>query len=68
MKSNNGGKAVSQLSRFDGTLDGVLSLRGNVKINSGRNIDQDCTVVKYRVINLEDKAHLMGEDYNTSCF
>ncbi|GJW04230.1 reverse transcriptase domain-containing protein [Tanacetum coccineum] len=32
------GEAVSQLSRFDGTLGGVLSLHGNVKINSGRNI------------------------------
>ncbi|GJZ82217.1 hypothetical protein Tco_0647390 [Tanacetum coccineum] len=31
-------EAVSQLSRFDGTLGGVLSLHGNVKINSGRNI------------------------------
>nr|GEV87451.1 retrotransposon protein, putative, Ty3-gypsy subclass [Tanacetum cinerariifolium] len=29
-------EAVSQLSRFDGTLGEVLSLRRNVKINSGR--------------------------------
>ncbi|GJT98238.1 hypothetical protein Tco_1093756 [Tanacetum coccineum] len=31
-------------------------------------LHQDCTVVKCRVISLEDKAHLTGEDYNTSCF
>ncbi|GKG18301.1 hypothetical protein Tco_0372599, partial [Tanacetum coccineum] len=38
VKSNNWVEAMSQLSRFDGTLSEVLSLRGNVKINSGRNI------------------------------
>nr|GFA05333.1 putative reverse transcriptase domain-containing protein [Tanacetum cinerariifolium] len=38
MKSNNLDEVVSQLSRFDGTLGGALSLHGNVKINSGRNI------------------------------
>ncbi|GKC75664.1 hypothetical protein Tco_1126438, partial [Tanacetum coccineum] len=26
------------------------------------------TVVKCRVLSLEDKAHLTGEDYNTPCF
>nr|GEY67825.1 hypothetical protein [Tanacetum cinerariifolium] len=29
---------------------------------------QNNTVVKCRVISLEDKAHLTGGDYNTSCF
>ncbi|GJS42129.1 putative reverse transcriptase domain-containing protein [Tanacetum coccineum] len=38
LKSTIGGQPVSQLSRFDGTLGGALSLRGNVKISSGRNI------------------------------
>ncbi|GJS40009.1 hypothetical protein Tco_0565052, partial [Tanacetum coccineum] len=31
-------------------------------------LHQDCTVVKCRVISLEDKAYLTGEDYNTSEF
>ncbi|GJV43030.1 hypothetical protein Tco_1427566 [Tanacetum coccineum] len=31
-------------------------------------LHQECTIVKCRVISLEDKAHLTGEDYNTSCF
>nr|GEZ68585.1 putative reverse transcriptase domain-containing protein [Tanacetum cinerariifolium] len=26
------------------------------------------TIVKSNVLSLEDKAHLMGEDYNTPCF
>ncbi|GKE09156.1 hypothetical protein Tco_1412707 [Tanacetum coccineum] len=37
-KSNGCGKAVFQLSRFDGTLREVLSLHGNEKINSERSI------------------------------
>ncbi|GJT69132.1 reverse transcriptase domain-containing protein [Tanacetum coccineum] len=39
-----------------------------VKEEISTPLHQDCTVVKCRVISLEDKAHLMGEDYNTSCF
>nr|GFA78936.1 putative reverse transcriptase domain-containing protein [Tanacetum cinerariifolium] len=31
-------------------------------------LHQDSTVVKCRVISLEDKSHLMGGDYNISCF
>nr|GEY24748.1 reverse transcriptase domain-containing protein [Tanacetum cinerariifolium] len=31
-------------------------------------LHQDSTVVKCRVISLEDRAHLMRGDYNTSCF
>ncbi|GJT77000.1 hypothetical protein Tco_1043725 [Tanacetum coccineum] len=31
-------------------------------------LHQDRTIIKCRVISLEDKAHLTGEDYNTSCF
>ncbi|GJR59716.1 putative reverse transcriptase domain-containing protein [Tanacetum coccineum] len=39
---------------------------GTVEINSGRNIHTSSP--RPRVISLEDKAHLTGEDYNTSCF
>nr|GEY87145.1 putative reverse transcriptase domain-containing protein [Tanacetum cinerariifolium] len=28
----------------------------------------DRTIIKCHVLSLEDKAHLMGEDYNTPCF
>ncbi|GJX07743.1 putative reverse transcriptase domain-containing protein [Tanacetum coccineum] len=31
-------------------------------------LHKDRTVVKCRVLSLEDKAHLMGGDYNTPCF
>ncbi|GJX16781.1 putative reverse transcriptase domain-containing protein [Tanacetum coccineum] len=31
-------------------------------------LHQDRTIIKCRVISLEDKAHLTGEDYNTSYF
>ncbi|GJR21855.1 putative reverse transcriptase domain-containing protein [Tanacetum coccineum] len=31
-------------------------------------LHKDRTVVKCRVLSLEDKAYLTGEDYNTSCF
>ncbi|GJS14452.1 putative reverse transcriptase domain-containing protein [Tanacetum coccineum] len=43
---------------------------GNVKDNSEEipTFHKDRTVVKCRVLSLEDKAHLTGEDYNTPCF
>ncbi|GJV97423.1 hypothetical protein Tco_1549000, partial [Tanacetum coccineum] len=31
-------------------------------------LHQDRTIIKCRVLSLEDKAHLTGGDYNTSCF
>ncbi|GKG16255.1 hypothetical protein Tco_0358578, partial [Tanacetum coccineum] len=48
--------------RIDGTLGGVLSLRGNVKINSGRNIHTSSSRLH------RHQVHLTGEDYNTSYF
>ncbi|GJW36419.1 putative reverse transcriptase domain-containing protein [Tanacetum coccineum] len=47
----------------------ALSLQWERKIQNRKNntpLHQDCTFVKCRVISLEDKAHLTGEDYNTS--
>nr|GEW94792.1 reverse transcriptase domain-containing protein [Tanacetum cinerariifolium] len=32
------------------------------------SLHKDRTVIKFHLLSLEDKAHLMGEDYNTSCF
>ncbi|GJS91549.1 putative reverse transcriptase domain-containing protein [Tanacetum coccineum] len=44
---------------LDGTLNEVLSLPGNVRINQAEiptSLHQDCTVAKCRVLSLEDKA------------
>ncbi|GKA25167.1 putative reverse transcriptase domain-containing protein [Tanacetum coccineum] len=49
----------------------ALSLHGSMRISSkeiSTSLHKDRTIVKYRVLSLEDKAHLMGEYYNTPCF
>ncbi|GJU64157.1 hypothetical protein Tco_1245992 [Tanacetum coccineum] len=55
------------------TLREVTELTlGNVKIifqeENTASFHEDRTVDKYRIVSLEDKAHLTGEDYNTPCF
>ncbi|GJV86396.1 putative reverse transcriptase domain-containing protein [Tanacetum coccineum] len=46
------------------TWDHEVSFRRNTP----HLFTRDCTLSRRRVISLEDKAHLTGEDYNTSCF
>nr|GEW07271.1 retrotransposon protein, putative, Ty3-gypsy subclass [Tanacetum cinerariifolium] len=52
-------------------LGEVLSSHGNAKIIQEEvptSLYKDRTVIKCRILSLEDKAHLTRGDYNTSCF
>ncbi|GJV31481.1 hypothetical protein Tco_1391881 [Tanacetum coccineum] len=56
-----GDKPSPNSSRVRWKLGGVLSYVGQVEDHSGRNIHslhQDRTIIKCRVISLEDKDHL----------
>ncbi|GJU41442.1 hypothetical protein Tco_1194399 [Tanacetum coccineum] len=45
-----------------------LEVKRSIQEEISTPLHQDCTVIKCRVISLEDKAHLTGGDYNTSYF
>nr|GFA46920.1 putative reverse transcriptase domain-containing protein [Tanacetum cinerariifolium] len=42
--------------------------RGSILEEIPTSLRKDRTIDKCRVLSLEDKAHLTGEDYNTPCF
>nr|GEZ54411.1 putative reverse transcriptase domain-containing protein [Tanacetum cinerariifolium] len=42
--------------------------RGSIPEEIPTSLRKDHIIVKCHVLSLEDKAHLMGEDYNTPCF
>ncbi|GKA06661.1 reverse transcriptase domain-containing protein [Tanacetum coccineum] len=45
-----------------------MGTRRSIQEETPTSVHKDRTVVKCRVLSLEDKAHLTGEDYNTPCF
>nr|GEV54546.1 putative reverse transcriptase domain-containing protein [Tanacetum cinerariifolium] len=45
-----------------------VGTRGSTPDEIPTSLRKDRTVVKFRVLSLEDKAHLTGGDYNTPCF
>nr|GEZ32576.1 reverse transcriptase domain-containing protein [Tanacetum cinerariifolium] len=60
-----------ELSRVHNTFH-VSNLRKRIRGSIPEEIPtsrrKDRTIVKSNVLSLEDKAHLMGKDYNTPCF